>query len=693
VLALLVAVGLALMTVPLIYAAVFSLPLVPFVLQLRVGVLLVSFLVPMLAGLGLVSLPQLLAALVLPRRVVPAAALAGLLLCITAVGAFAHYVGDSQYRLAYGGFQPDQRDLFGRHRDDPCVASTSTLCDSRLLTLNFNVTELVQACVDTNGRLRDVPICSALGDPTKPSWSATDDPLVASTLSWCAQAPGRDAVCDARYTPFGDQLLEPPALQVGCLTPACQHARPALDADRSLFPDAPARAGFDAHSDTYLKAFHYLTGGGQANSYNYQLLASPELNSWTADNLVARPGAAVKSELAQVVGVDAVVLSPEQAARAGDYQQLGWRTLASKPLVVAPPSPTGLAEQRSGASTVLVVGAAPDTAAHPYNDVFEHATEGMIPYASAWLVKGPSPYIDDYSDQQLASQAAVMLVGYRYHDARTAWDRLHRYVRGGGTLYAETGWQYVDPDWNLASAYSVLPVSRLRWGPVDPNAPVLVSGSRAGDWGPMRYEGGGWGASSADSVRPGAEELVSVGGRVVAARWQLGSGRVFWSGMNLLAHQERSGSRLEASFLAEQWKWLLPAPAPGVSIEPRWHGDVATLGLQASAGPSEVLFKESNAPAWKATLVWPGGSRSLTAEDAEADFLLVRLERVPAGAQLVFTYGPGPPVWAGWGVSAVALALLLVWLVTPAPFAALGLRARSPVARRLSAWRERWREE
>jgi hypothetical protein len=401
----------------------------------------------------------------------------------------------------------------------------------------------------------------------------------------------------------------------------------------------------------------------------------------------------VKSELAQALGIDAVVLSGTQAARADDYQQLGWRTLSSKPLVLAPPSPSGLAEQRPGASTVLVLGSAPDTASHPYNDVFEHATEGMIPYASAWIVKGASPYVDDYTDQQLAGQAAVMLLGYRYHDAHTAWDRLDRYVRGGGSLYVETGWQYVDPDWDLGAGYSALPVTGLRWGPVDPNAAVTVSGAPARDWGPMRYQGGGWGASSAGGVRPGAEELVSAGGRVVAARWQRGSGRVFWSGMNLLAHQEATGSEAEAGFLAEQWKWLLPGGGAAVALEPRWQGDTATLDLQASEGPSEVLFKESKAPGWTAALVWPGGSRSVGVEDAEADFMLVRLDRVPEGARLVFSYGPGPAVWAGWVASALALVFLLAWTVAPAPFAALGSRARAPVARRLSAWRERWREE
>ena len=102
----------------------------------------------------------------------------------------------------------------------------------------------------------------------------------------------------------------------------------------------------------------------------------------------------------------------------------------------------------------------------------------MIPFGSGWLVRSESAYVDDYSADQLSLFPALVLVGYRYHDRNKAFGLLNDYVRAGGSLYIETGWQYVDPDWDLGSPTpSVLPVGELRWGSLDPNAPVLVSGT------------------------------------------------------------------------------------------------------------------------------------------------------------------------------------------------------------------------
>src|SRR2546429_5060099 len=50
------------------------------------------------------------------------------------------------------------------------------------------------------------------------------------------------------------------------------------------------------------------------------------------------------------------------------------------------------------------------------------------------------------------------------------------------------------------------------------------------------------------------------------------------------------------------------------------------------------------------------------------DFMLVRLDGVPAGAELVFRYGPTWRVRAWWALSLLTLAGLLGWGVRPAPF-------------------------
>jgi hypothetical protein len=125
--------------------------------------------------------------------------------------------------------------------------------------------------------------------------------------------------------------------------------------------------------------------------------------------------------------------------------------------------------------------------------------------------------------------------------------------------------------------------------------------------------------------------------------------------------------------LARQFAWLLESRAGSVAstaspVTPTWVGnDEAHIPLGASQAPTAVLFKESIAPGWSATMRWTGGSRAVTIEPAEMDFMLVRVPSVPAGAELVFHYGPTVRIYAYWVTSALMLLVLLVWLACPRP--------------------------
>jgi hypothetical protein len=455
-----------------------------------------------------------------------------------------------------------------------------------------------------------------------------------------------------------------------------------------LFSSPPQRAVLDAHVPLLLMNFRDLTGGSQAYTYNFQLPASPELDNWMLDSMLNHSGTTVKAELSSALGIDAVVLGSTQLSQGADYQALGWQQVSSSPLTFVNPSPAGLATEWPSGNAVLVVGSDQRSSSHPYNDLFERATTGMIPFTSGWLARGQSAYVDDYTAAELVRYPALVLAGYRYHDQARAWGLLDDYVRNGGSLYVETGWQYVDPDWNLGSpAPSVLPVGELRWSALDPSAPVLVAGSAASGWGSMAYgsAGAGWGASSAgtSSLRAGAESLVSVGGRVVVARAKLGRGRVVWSGMNLVAHDAGAGSTTEDRFVADLFGWLLGGPTGQVAAQSdqalAWlDGDRAQLELAAAQGPTWVLFKESFAPGWSAELRWPSspgvaaGARAVPITDGELDMMLVRLDSVPPGAQLVFTYGPTASVYGAWLLSGASLLGLVVWVIRPRWFGQLG---------------------
>ncbi len=468
--------------------------------------------------------------------------------------------------------------------------------------------------------------------------------------------------------PMDQQLLDPSqwrAPSVRCDL-ECPANRANLASLGSIFPSPPARAEINSDVPQLDMAFHTTVGGGITHSYNDQVIPSRELASWLEQSMLTNSGTTTKSELAAALGVDAVVLSKANSARVADYSQMGWQQVSSDPIAFVNPTPSGLAAQWNGGTSVLVVGSTQSSVPALYNFVFERATSGLIPFATAWLVRGASPYIDDYSQAELSRYAGVIMLGYQYRDKDTAWSRLDGYVRAGGDLFVETGWQFVDPDWDAGTAPALLPVTSLRWSALDRSATATVDGSADAQFGPFVYQGGGWGASSAPSLRPGASELVRVGSRIVAARWQHGAGRVVWSGMNLLAHDVSSQSSDEDRFIASQFAWLFPQTGQQEAVQPVWNGDnQARLELRPSGGPSLVLFKESLFPGWSVRLETPSGDRPVNVVGSEMDFMLARLDAVPVGSTLVFSYGPTIFEEASWVLSVIVLLGLMLWLTKP----------------------------
>ncbi len=361
-----------------------------------------------------------------------------------------------------------------------------------------------------------------LDDPQSLGWSG-DGGLISQTVSWCN---GRsDPVCESFYSPLAQQLLDPSQWRPLAVTCAldCPAREQAIAALGATFPSPPARAELNSNIGPLDMNFHGLVGGGGiTHSYNDQVLPSRELSSWLEDSMLTNSrhhrqrteaGAGVGDRRGGALGCPG-------RPRAADYIAMGWTQVSKSPIAFVNPMPAGLAAQWPGGTGVLVVGATQDSTPELYNSVFKAATQGVLPFGSEWLVRGTSPYIDDYTDQQLRQYRGIFLLkASRYHDQATAWSSASTLMqRRSGVLFVETGWQYVDPDWNGGQAPAVLPVPATRWGALDPAAPVVVDGQPDPAFGSFAYQNGGWGADSAGALRPGATELVGVGSRVVVAR-------------------------------------------------------------------------------------------------------------------------------------------------------------------------------
>jgi hypothetical protein len=165
--------------------------------------------------------------------------------------------------------------------------------------------------------------------------------------------------------------------------------------------------------------------------------------------------------------------------------------------------------------------------------------------------------------------------------------------------------------------------------------------------------------------------------------------------MNLAAHAVAKGSGAELQFLADRFAWALdlgsasqattdPVAAGQARLTPLWPSDEqAVLSLQPASGPTWVLFRESDFPEWSASVIDASGRRQPVAiVPAEMDYMLVRLDRVGAGARLEFDYSPSIWAWSSWAVSAGVALMLVLWCVRPGLFVAAKavLRRRAELA-------------
>ena len=308
--------------------------------------------------------------------------------------------------------------------------------------------------------------------------------------------------------------------------------------------------------------------------------------------------------------------------------------------------------------TLLVIG---DASGSVYHEVFRLANEGLATYDEFLIVDG-SKNIDEFALSELSQFDVILLHGYQYRDAAKAWTLLGDYVRGGGSLFIDTGWQYKIPHWEFEQAPDVLPVDRLAWtsyGKEDTfslDTQIIRSEIDVDELAPLVWEDHPWGVSGAEigSVRDWAIPVLSAQGRPLMLAGEYGQGRVVWSGMNLISHINAYANDQEKALLGDLISWLaegterkeLAAPEILRSSpdEIRFNMDTATHGS------SWLLWRESYYPSWRA---------SWTSDDEQTPVPVYRagpglmLLPVPASAgEGILTLAWQPNIWEKAGLLA-----------------------------------------
>jgi hypothetical protein len=307
---------------------------------------------------------------------------------------------------------------------------------------------------------------------------------------------------------------------------------------------------------------------------------------------------------------------------------------------------------------VLVIGSEKEAA---YTAVLQAAVERGISFDQALLIEGTSN-IDDYSLEELKQFSTLILRGYSYRRQQKAWELLRAFVGNGGTLFIDTGWQYVNKDWGEGpdregnflevALPEPSPVKRTLWGNIGGSwdgtslRTEIGGGLNLANFGLLAWKDKVWGMALArqEDLRSWAEPVLIAGDKVIIAKGNFGQGRVVWSGMNLFSHAYDKDSQEEYRLIKNIFSFLLESKtieaggAGRVSIDREFPDRIEMAFSQVSQKPSFLYWAETFTPNWRAYLLRGGEKEKLKIYRAGPRFKAIRLPKLFGGERLVLEH-------------------------------------------------------
>ncbi len=413
----------------------------------------------------------------------------------------------------------------------------------------------------------------------------------------------------------------------------------------SLIPDKPLDTRYDLSglAGSIIMRAPLLTNASQTQVYINNLNLFSALWNYQSSVMYSdqpinqKPG--VISELAKYFGYEYIyqATNSEVAKSLFDNDQ-NWEN-ADKPNWRHFKNPTTLTTWTSKPA-VLFIG---NKKTFLYDQFFKTANLGILPYDKATLFAGKT-YVDDYSLDELNKFNVLFLEGYNYHDQANGHDLLDNYVKNGGNLFIDTGWQYESPDWELKSASAFFPTNNLVWKEAAPRSKMtLDQAGKIGmdtenkDAGYLTNLDSAWGISSPQDIRDGANVILQSNNIPLIISKIHGKGRVVWSGMNIVPHIEggKNENAKEIEVLKYSLQWLLENNTNNindyhVSVK-RPSPDIVQFTLNDSTeSPTTLYWRESYYPKWHAYLNSATGKKEVNLYQAGPRLTGMRLPKMTA---------------------------------------------------------------
>lgn len=397
-------------------------------------------------------------------------------------------------------------------------------------------------------------------------------------------------------------------------------------------PSTPYRFDMSGYTGRYIMATPLVTNNSLIQTYIntlslvYNLWNYQSQSMYTQFPLYQKPD--VISEIARWFGINYVFLTGAPQEPLVDYEKdSNWEkigTAADGWIKFNDPISLTTWDSRP---RVLVIS---DNSKYFYNQTFKFFTWGALPYKNAIPVMGRKE-VDSYSLKELSKFDAVFMRGYGYKFKPFAYNLLNSYVKNGGKLIFDTGWQYLIPDYEIENAPNFMPFDSLSWK----NLPTEDSWSEEG-FSPLTWEDTSWGVSVPKKIKPWAKTILSYAGEPLAVAGNYGKGSVLWFGFNIIPHVEGKDNLAEVLFFSKAVdEYILGTNKKydefNLDYE-RISPDKVRFTLNEDQDKlTNIYFRESYYPDWKANLISGRSSKILKIYAAGPGFMAIEVPSAKKG--------------------------------------------------------------
>lgn len=265
-----------------------------------------------------------------------------------------------------------------------------------------------------------------------------------------------------------------------------------------------------------------------------------------------------------------------------------------------------------------------------------------------------------------------LLVLYNFIGGGGSWQKITDFIKGGGSLFIETGGNpSLREGTNLPE---VFPAEQLNFGSLGKEWQIEANEELAtinfAKLEPLVYRNEPWKVSYVPDpslIRKRGKILVTQAGKPVVVEYQIGQGKIIWSGLNSWYRpwEFKKNGMAEVKILDVLLKRLLETsyrPDAEVIVNREKPEKITIEGNNFSG----VVFKENYLPGWKSLVNVNGEKQNLKIYAAGPDLMYVplpkELENKPVEVSLIYQ---GPWLyWLLFIVSILSLILVIIEIIT-----------------------------